>query len=77
MRSLSFKETANGLYKREFRLKQRNLELILFFESTCVKDIRKILLSRRKDNPGVRQICGWGNQLAARDSQNSSQRPLS
>jgi hypothetical protein len=36
--------------KREFRPKQRNLEVILFFESARVKDNRKLLLcnGRRK-----------------------------
>jgi hypothetical protein len=35
--------------KREFRLKQRNLDVILFFEGRCVKDIPKILLCKRND----------------------------
>jgi hypothetical protein len=41
MRSLSFKETAKWMEKREFRLKQRNVKVIVFFERTRVKDIRK------------------------------------
>jgi|ERR1700676_916987 len=36
--------------KREFRPKQRNRRLIVFFADTSVKDIRKILLCKRKDN---------------------------
>ena len=48
MRRLSFKETANGL--RSGSLAQTaKPRLILFFESACVKENRKLPLCKRSD----------------------------
>jgi hypothetical protein len=38
--------------KRESRLKQRNFDLILFFESACVKENRKLPLYKKKSDDG-------------------------
>jgi hypothetical protein len=38
--------------KRESRLKQRNFDLILFFESACVKENRKLPLCKKKSDDG-------------------------
>ena len=40
------KRNFEWIEKRKFRLKQRNLELILFFESPCVKENRKLFLRK-------------------------------
>ena len=44
---LVLKRNCEWTEKRESRLKQRNLELIVFFAATTVKDIRKILLCKK------------------------------
>jgi len=49
MRCLSLKETADELRSGEFRLKQRNLEVILFLTTAYVKENRKLLLCKWSD----------------------------
>jgi|HubBroStandDraft_2_1064218.scaffolds.fasta_scaffold963730_2 hypothetical protein len=49
---LVLKRNREWTEKRESRLKQRNHELIVFFADTRVKDIRKILLCKKKDGSG-------------------------
>ena len=48
---LVLKRNREWTEKRESRLKQRNHELIVFFADTSVKDIRKILLCKKKEDP--------------------------
>jgi hypothetical protein len=48
---LVLKRNREWTEKRESRLEQRNHELIVFFADTRVKDIREILLCKKKEDP--------------------------
>src|SRR6266478_7509611 len=52
MRSLSLNRNCKWTEKREFRLKQRNLELILFLTRACVKENRKLFLCKKWSDGG-------------------------
>src|SRR6266478_461857 len=52
MRSLSLNRNCKWTEKREFRLKQRNLELILFLTRACVKGNRKLFLCKKWSDGG-------------------------
>jgi hypothetical protein len=57
---LVLKRNCEWTEEREFRLKQRNLELIVFFTDTSVKDIRKFLLCKK-------MIIRWRKRIRAEE----------